>query len=159
MVFLWEKQLIWNMAFLLKFSCFCNNWTHVQQKEEIFVVTHNQECKKRKRRRKEEGYMHFLVGIWNMPIYISYNIMQFSICKHIYIVWSNHYNTLCISILSIYKIIKDYNFLQWNLLKCLFYTSIARVGMWILNVSIGNWRTNQLNYNIFGTTYWNIREN
>ena len=84
--------------------------------------------------------MHFLVGIWNMPIYISYNIMQFSICKHIYIVWSNYYNTLCISILSIYKIIKDYNFLQWNLLKYLFYISIVGVGyeswMFLLEIEV-----------------------
>ena len=28
-----------------------------------------------------------------MSIYISYYIMQFSICNHIYIVWLNHYTT------------------------------------------------------------------
>ena len=60
-----------------------------------------------------------------MPIYISYYIIQFSIYKrvYIYIVWLNHYTTLFskkkklyylyfIPILSIYKITKNYNFLQ-----------------------------------------------
>ena len=42
---LYEKQLIWNIAFLLKFSWFCNNWNDIQQYF-FFLVKHNQECKK-----------------------------------------------------------------------------------------------------------------
>ena len=37
------------MTFLLKFSCFRNNLNHVQQKGEKNLVTHNQECKKKKK--------------------------------------------------------------------------------------------------------------
>ena len=36
------------------------------KKGEIFLVTHNQECKKKK---KNEGYMHFLVGMKYADLY------------------------------------------------------------------------------------------
>ena len=66
----------------------------VDEKWKNFLVTHNQECKKK----------------WNMAIYISYYIIQFSICKHthththtyIYIVRSNHYITLSVFIFCLY---------------------------------------------------------
>ena len=38
------------MSFLLKFSCFCNNWNHVQQKGGKNLVTHNQECNLKKKK-------------------------------------------------------------------------------------------------------------
>ena len=70
------------MVFLLKFSCFCNNRKQCPTNREKKLVTHNQECKKIKRKRKikMEGYLHFLVGMKHDSHYIT----QFSICKHIY---------------------------------------------------------------------------
>ena len=56
------------MAFLLKFSFFflATIETVSNKKEKILLVTHNQECKKKK---KNEGYMPFLVSMKHAYIY------------------------------------------------------------------------------------------
>ena len=53
------------MKFLLKFSCFCKIKTMSNKKGKIFLVTHNEECKKN----IIEEYMHFLVGMKHAYLY------------------------------------------------------------------------------------------
>ena len=60
------------MAFLLKFSCFCHNWNHVQQKgEKDFSNSQSRMLKKKKKKKEEEeeGYMHYLVGMKHAYLY------------------------------------------------------------------------------------------
>ena len=55
-----------------------------------------------------------------MLIYINHYIMQFSIYEHTH----THTHTQC-DFYFVYKITKDYNFLQRNLIKNIFYASIV----------------------------------
>ena len=58
--------------------------------------------------------------------------------QHIYSMIKSLYYSQCIPILSIYKITKDYNFLQWNLLKYFFYTLVVEGED--LNSGCFNWK-------------------
>jgi len=56
----------------LKYGNFTQSWLFLQQlkpcptKMGIFLVTYNQECKYKKKRK---GYMHFLVGMKHVYLY------------------------------------------------------------------------------------------